>query len=85
MEEDSLEEELMEEDSPPRRDLNTEEEEEIFPHYARPRRAESELVTLPMKARTILVAPWIPDHVPLFMDIIIKIIQLGSEDYDNRL
>ena len=69
MEEELLEEELMEEDFPPRKDLNAEEEEENFSHHVQPSRGDVELVTLPMEALTFLVAPRIPDHIPLLMDI----------------
>ena len=57
MEEDPEEEALMDEDSPPRRDMDARREEEDFPHYVRPRRADAKEVTLPKKASIFLVAP----------------------------
>ena len=85
MEEDVLEEGLIEEDSPPHRDLQAEEEEERFPHYVWPRRAEAEPMTLPAKAHTYLVASQTLKCVPLSMDIMPKLSKLGFKDYDTHL
>ena len=56
MQEDFLEEELMDKEFPPHRDLGAKEEEERFPHYVQLRRAKAEPVTLPTKANKVLVA-----------------------------
>ena len=85
MEEDLKEEALMDEDSPPRRAADAGMEEEDFPHYVQPRRADVEEVTLPKKASTFLVSPWIPNYVPLLMNLMPKISRLAFEYIDTRL
>ena len=83
MEEDVLEEELME-DSLTHRDPQVKERDEKSPHYVWPRRAEAELVALPMKANSFLVAPHIPRRVPLLMDIMPKPLKLKFKDFDSQ-
>ena len=80
MEEDAQEEEFMEDNSPPQRGPNGQEDDETFPHYSRPRRADVEEVKLPKKANTILIAPRIPENVPLLVDIMSKSVKLKFED-----
>ena len=65
------------EDSPPHRDLQVEERDEEFLHYVQLRRAQAELVEFPLKSNTFLVAPQIPDHVSLLLDIIPKLTKLN--------
>ena len=73
MEEDALEEEAMEEASPPCRGQGDDEEDEKFPHYVQPGRADAEEVVLPKKSTTVLLAPRIPENVSLLMDIMPKL------------
>ena len=79
-----LEEEAMEEASPPPRGQGDGGEDEKFPHYVHPRRVDVEEVVLPKKATTVLLAPWIPENVSLLMDILPKLIKLSFKDFDTR-
>ena len=74
----------MEEDSPPRKGPGDENNDEKFPHYICPRRADAKKVELPKKANTILVAPRIPQNVLLLMNIMSNIVKLTIEDFDTR-
>ena len=75
----------MEEDSPLRRGSDAQEEDENFPYYVRPRRADAPKVDLPRKVNTTLVAPQIPNNVPLLMEIMPKLDKLKFEDFDTQL
>ena len=85
MEEGLEEEALMDKDSPPHRDTKFGREEEDFPHYVQPRRADAKEVTLPKKESTFLVSPQIPNDVPLLMNLMPNIYRLEFEYVDTRL
>ena len=42
-------------------------------------------MTLPTKAHTFLVSPWIPECIPLLMEIMSKLTKLGFKDVDTHL
>ena len=84
MEEDTLEEEIMDKESSPRRGLDDVDEDKKFMHYFRLRVPEVNPVALLMKSNTFLVAPPIPEHMPLQMDIIPNVAKLKFEDFDTQ-
>ena len=83
MEEYVLEEEAMEEDSPPHRGQGDDDEDENFLHYVWTRRADAEEVVLPKKSTTELLAPRIPENVPLLMDIMSNLVNLNLKDFNT--
>ena len=57
--------------------------DENFPYYVHPRRADAQVVKLPKRAPTTLLAPRIPNGVPLVLDIMPKLAKLKFEYFDT--
>ena len=75
----------MDEDSPPRRYVSAESEEECFLHYVYPRRDDAEEMMLPKKASIILISPQILNDVPLLGNLMPNIASLTFEDFNTLL
>ena len=77
-------EDVMEEESLPRRGMEVERVDLNFPHYIQLRRTDAKERDLPKKEVTSLVAPRIPIGVPFLKDILPKLARLKFQDFDTR-
>ena len=75
----------MEEESPPRKRLDVEEEDANFPYYVLPRIVDAPKVDLPKKVNTNLVSPQILDNVPLLMDKMPKLSKMKFKYFDTQM
>ena len=79
-----MEEDAMDDDSPPCKGPDAQEDDEKIPHCVPPRRADAEEVVLLNKANKNLAAPWVPQNVPMPKSLMLKLVKLSFEDFDTR-